>query len=214
MGLFKLPNLLPKEDKFCVILENLAHEASACAQHLQAFVSAQDTQSRDASAQALTEARARAKSLAADMTTELCRTFVTPFDREDLQDITADLYKIPKTIEKVKERLAMHDLALDRGDFNRQIDLIVKESEAMKEMVHDLTTRQSAQKVQDKVRVLYDLEHEGDAILGDLLVTLFRNTTDARDLILRKDIYDMLEKIIDRYRDAAGIALQMVLKHT
>ena len=44
--------------------------------------------------------------------------------------------------------------------------------------------------------------------------TIFTHENDMKELILRKDIYDMLEKVIDRYRDAAGVALQIVLKHS
>ncbi|HEY0901827.1 MAG TPA: hypothetical protein VGD95_06860, partial [Micavibrio sp.] len=63
-------------------------------------------------------------------------------------------------------------------------------------------------------RQLQELENKGDAILSELLVELFKGDNDARDLILRKDIYDMLEKVVDRYRDAASVALQIVLKHS
>lgn len=214
MAIFKFPSFLPKEGKFSVLLEQLAVQASTCAHHLKTFVESKDASDRERAGQAISDSRAEAKKLAAEMTRELCRTFVTPFDREDIQNISSDLYKIPKTIEKVKERLAMHGMSLDKGDFLPQIDLIVQESEAMETMVRDLARGQKSRQVQDKVALLYELEHKGDAILGDLLVSLFKNSNDARDLILRKDIYDMLEKIIDRYRDAAGVALQMVLKHT
>ena len=214
MAIFKLPSLLPKENKFCGILEQLAVQASACAHHLKTFVESAGEAERAKAAQAISNSRGQAKALAAAMTEELCRTFVTPFDREDIQDIASDLYKIPKTIEKVKDRMAMHGLAHDKGDFLRQIDLIVQEAEAMESMVRDLVAGRNGQQVQERIAFLYDLEHKGDAILGELLVSLFKGGGNARDLILRKDIYDMLEKIIDRYRDAAGVALQMVLKHT
>ncbi|MGB4057871.1 MAG: DUF47 family protein [Alphaproteobacteria bacterium] len=214
MALFKFPNLLPKEGKFAVLMENLAIEASACAHHLKTFVESKTEAEKAAATQAIRDSRTKAKILATDMTKELCLTFVTPFDREDIQDISTNLYKIPKTIEKVKQRMSMHGVALDKGDFIRQIDLIVLEAKAMEDMVRDLTRGQNSQQVQDKASLFFDLEHKGDAILNELLVSLFKNSNDAGDLIIRKDIYDMLEKIIDRYRDAAGIALQMVLKHT
>lgn len=212
--MFKFPRLLPKADRFCVLLEQLAQQAAACAQHLKTFVETQDAGERSRAASAIGESRTQAKKLAAEMTQELCRSFITPFDREDIQDFTAELYKIPKTIEKVKDRLELHGLTLDQGDFLRQIEVIVQEAEIMKGMVRNLVSGQSSQDVQDSVARLYDLEHKGDAVLSELLGSLFRGRAEARDLILRKDIYDMLEKIIDRYRDAAGIALQMVLKHT
>ncbi len=51
-------------------------------------------------------------------------------------------------------------------------------------------------------------------MLGQLLKNLFKGDRDIRDLILRKDVYDMLEKVLDRYRDASAVALQIVLKHS
>lgn len=214
MSLLKFPSLLPRENKFHVLIEGLSAQAASCARHLHTFVGSTDDSARARAGQAIGESRLKTKALAADMTRELCRTFVTPFDREDIQDFASDLYKIPKTIEKVRERLTLHGLHQEKGDFLRQTDLIVQEAEAMEIMVRDLVSGQSARQIQDKIAVLYDLEHKGDAVLGELLVSLFSTPHEARDLILRKDIYDMLEKIIDRYRDAAGVALQMVLKHT
>jgi uncharacterized protein Yka (UPF0111/DUF47 family) len=143
----------------------------------------------------------------------LCRSYITPFDRDDIQDFAAALYKIPKIMEKVKERMDLHGLAGEGRDFLRQVDVIVEEASAMDDIVKNLIRKPDSRRVQDKVSVLYDLEHKGDSILGELLATLFDEHTEARDLILRKDIYDMLEKVIDRYRDAAGVALQIVLKH-
>ena len=210
----KMPRLMPREDRFLHLIEDLAKQASVCARHLKAFIEAKDPQSRNNASGAIEEARTRARTLATEMTQQLCKSFITPFDREDIQDFTADLYKIPKTIEKVKNRIALHDLSVEKGGFSRQVDLIVEEADAMDDMVRNLVTGKDSKKIQDKIALLYELEHKGDAILSELLTSLFNGSDDARDLILRKDIYDMLEKIIDRYRDAAGVALQIVLKHT
>ena len=76
------------------------------------------------------------------------------------------------------------------------------------------TKRGDEKTIVGKVAQLHTLEANGDEVLGQLLSDLFKNHQDARDLILRKDIYDMLEKVLDRYRDAAEIALQIVLKHS
>jgi uncharacterized protein Yka (UPF0111/DUF47 family) len=215
MALLKFPSFLPKENKFCVLLEALATEAGICAQHLKIVVDTSDAGDREKASAAISSSRAKAKTIMTELTRELCRTFVTPFDREDIQGISDDLYKIPKIIEKVKERLSMHEAILtDRTDFMRQVDVIVAEAEAMQDMVGDLVSRRHAPQIQGKIARLYDLEHEGDKVLRELMTSLFKVERPTRDLILRKDIYDMLEKIIDRYRDAAGIALQMVLKHT
>lgn len=213
--MFKLPFLKPRDNKFCVLLEGLSTQARECAVHLKTFVESVNATEQAQAAEAITASRRKSKELTGQITAELCRTYITPFDREDIQDIAADLYKIPKTIEKIKERLATHGLNSVKGDFSRQIDVIVQESEAMQEMVRELTKAgHDDERIIAKAHQLQELENKGDAILGELLVALFKNNTDARDLILRKDIYDMLEKVVDRYRDAASVALQIVLKHS
>lgn len=213
--MFKLPFLKPKDNKFCVLLEGLSTQARECAVHLKTFVESTNAAEQAQAGEAITTSRRKSKELTGQITAELCRTYITPFDREDIQDIAGDLYKIPKTIEKIKERLSTHGINSVKGDFSRQIDVIVQESEAMQEMVRELTkASHDDERIIAKAHQLQELENKGDAILGELLVALFRDNTDARDLILRKDIYDMLEKVVDRYRDAAGVALQIVLKHS
>lgn len=210
----KFPFLKPKDNKFCVLLEGLSAEAQGCALHLKTFVESADAVECAAAGAAIEAARKRSKEMTGQVTAELCRTYITPFDREDIQDIAGDLYKIPKIIQKIKERLSTHGITSVKGDFSRQIDLIVQEAEAMEEMMKELTKGHDDDRVIAKAAVLQELENRGDAILGELLVSLFKENTDARDLILRKDIYDMLEKVVDRYRDAASVALQIVLKHS
>ncbi|MCM2343529.1 MAG: DUF47 family protein [Alphaproteobacteria bacterium] len=212
--MLNLPFLKPRDNKFCVLLEGLSTQARSCALHLQTFVESTQVEEQQTAAAAMAACRAQSKVLMGQVTAELCRTYITPFDREDIQDIAVDLYKIPKTIDKIRERLSAHALVSQKGDFSRQIDLIVQEAEAMEDMVRELTKGHDDKRVIAKAAQLQELEHRGDQILGELLVALFKDPSDVRDLILRKDIYDMLEKVIDRYRDAAAVALQIVLKHS
>lgn len=213
--MFKLSFLKPRDNKFCILLEGLSTQARACAVHLKNFVENPDEGVRAEAGEAINADRRQAKELTAQITAELCRTYITPFDREDIQDMAGNLYRIPKTIEKIKDRLSTHGISSVKGDFSRQIDVILQEAEAMEEMVRELTKQgHDDKRIFAKARQLQELENKGDAILSELLVELFRDHTDARDLILRKDIYDMLEKVVDRYRDAAGVALQIVLKHS
>ncbi len=209
MALF---NLLPQDDKFFHLLEKLSAQALQCARHLKTFVETNDENVRAKAAIAIDDCKAAAKETMGQVTGELCRSYITPFDREDIQEFSSQFYKITKTMEKVRERMQLHGLSSHREDFTRQTALIVLEAEAMDAMVQDLSKGRNLQ-IQEKVAMLQDLELKGDAILGELLVNLFNEGHSVRDLILRKDIYDMLEKVIDRYRDAAGVALQIVLKH-
>jgi uncharacterized protein Yka (UPF0111/DUF47 family) len=206
--------LLPKEDKFYTLIGALAEQARQCAGHLQNYVRSTDDTAKKQAVKAINECRAASKKLSADVTKELCLTFITPFDREDIQDFTFSLYKIIKTIKKICDRMEVYKITNERGDFSRQSDLIVQEAEAMEDMVKELIGGHHNDRIIAKANVLHELENTGDNILGELLGDLFRDENDIKKLILKKDIYDMLEKVIDRYRDTAAVALQIVLKHS
>ena len=208
-----LSNLLPREDKFFVLMRALSEQAHDGTVLLKNYIEAKDVTSREDAGRKIAACKAEAKRLIEKITREVSLSFITPFDREDIQEFSVHLYKIPKTIDKIRERLELHEIRSDGGDFSRQVDLIVQEAAAMQEIVEDLTKKGSEQAIIAKVNVLHDLETRGDEVLGELLKNLFRDTKDIRDLILRKDIYDMLEKVLDRYRDASAVALQIVLKH-
>lgn len=207
-------NFLPKQEKFYAYLTQLTAVAQEGAQILKTYVEAQDMAGRKAAWQSLAECRAQSKTVMGEVTDELGRSFVTPFDREDIQNFCQYLYRIPKMIERVMQRMELHGLGTGRADFLRQIDVILQEAALMEAMVADLIHKRNAKQMMHNVALLHDLEQKGDDILQELLSSLFVESHDVKDLMLRKDIYDMLEKVIDRYRDAAAVTLQIVLKYS
>lgn len=211
---FSFSSIFPSEHKFYDFLERQADHASACARHLKDFMASPDAIGRDRAAKAIDEQRAEAKALSSEITLELCRSFITPFDREDIQDFADIMYKIPKIIEKIKDRVLMHGISTGDGDFIRQVDLIVEEALATEELVKALVGGKGSNRVIAQIEKLRDLEQKGDDIRNELLVSLFKSERDIKDIIMHRDIYDMLEKVVDRFRDAAGVALQIVLKHS
>lgn len=211
--MLNIARLLPSEGKFYRYLEQLSAEAHTSAMHLKTFVTTKDRAVRAEAGKAISNCRVQAKKTSSEVTQELCLTFITPFDREDIQQFSSYLYKITKTIEKVREYIELHDL-FDVVDMPRQIDLIIQEADGMDSMVQALIKGGKPQQIVEKAALLDGLENKGDAVLSELLVNLMKDTKDVRLMILRKDIYALLERVIDGYRDAAGIALQIALKHS
>jgi uncharacterized protein Yka (UPF0111/DUF47 family) len=211
--MLNIARLLPSEGKFYRYLEQLSAEAHTSATHLKTFVESKDPPTRTEAGRAISNCRMQAKKLSSEVTQELCLTFITPFDREDIQFFSSYLYKITKTIEKVREYIEIHDVH-DIDDLPRQIDLIIQEADAMDSMVQALIKGGKPEQIVQKAALLDGLENKGDAVLSELLVNLMKDTKDVRRMILRKDIYDLLERVIDGYRDAAGIALQIALKNS
>ena len=206
--------ILPREDKFSKLLTELSEVAHASAIDLKHYLESDDHSHREIKKIEIAKSRQRSKDVLSQITKTLCQTYITPFDREDIQDFAVHLYKITKIVDKVRERIELHGIAQENGDFSRQIDLIIREGAVMSEMVAALGKGKTSRMIVDKAELLQDLELQGDAVLAELFVSLFKEGRPARDLILRKDTYDMLEKVIDRYRDVSNIAVEIVLKHS
>ncbi len=211
--MFKFLSLKPREDKFRKILDEMSVQADDCARHLKTFLDGADPAARDRAAQDIAQCKAAAKILSLQVTKELCRTYITPFDREDIQALSVHLYRIPKTIEKIKDRVVMHRLNQTGGEFSRQADIILEQADVLRTTISEIIGKQDAKSIVAKAGAMDILEQRGDTAFGELLVALYEQQGDVRDILLRKDLYDLLEKVVDAYRDVSAVALQIVLKH-
>lgn len=211
--MFSLAKIFPREEKFYNLLTELSTLAGLSARHLKTYVDSTSAAERETASAALHSVREQAKRVSSETTRELCISFITPFDREDIQDFTNNLYKIPKTIDKVRQYLELH-VVTDITDLAPQVNVIVQEAEAMESMVKTLIAGGKVKEVMKQAALLDKLENDGDEVLAGLLVNLLKNTADARQFILRKEVYDLLERVIDKYRNAAEVALQIALKNS
>ena len=206
--------IFPRDEKFFQLLERLTEEVCAASGHLSTLLTAPDETLRTQANANISTTKANAKTVSLDLTKELCTSFVTPLDREDIQSISDDLYKIPKTIEKIAERIQLHHLSGDQSDFAPQAELIVQEAAAVRALMHDLIGKGDRTKIPARAALLHELEHKGDEIRSKLIGDLFISERDVRDLLIRRDIYDLMEKVVDRFRDVASTAVQTVLKNS
>jgi uncharacterized protein Yka (UPF0111/DUF47 family) len=208
--MFSLQTIFGKGDKFYGLLEKSADAALESARAVHALVVQADHQPVMAEFAA---ARAREKALAAQISEELVNTFVTALDREDIEALNSALYKIPKTIEKFAERYEIVAARLDGVDFAQRALVLERSGEVVREMIGELRRLRidPMKKLQDR---LQSLESEGDRMLLAPYRTLYVESNDAMRAMLAKDLFELLEKAIDKCRDVGNIVYSIVLKHS
>ena len=207
-------SLFPKDKTFIIQLNQLAEQTFIASQKLSLLMHSTNPTDAAAATATIHAAKAEAKRIANEVTGDLCRTFVTPFDREDIQQLADHLYKIPKIIEKIVDRLELHKLEGGQDDFFPQVDLIRQEADVLRDMVSMLSGKKGTAAILERITLLDQLEQKGDDVRHELLGTLYNSEREIRDLLIRRDIYDMLEKVVDRFRNVAGVAMQIVLKNS
>lgn len=206
-----LQNLLPQEKIFNDGLIQLATLSLDCCNNLKTLLSEIEPNSK--TQQALFDHKTKAKQLLEDYTVALCRSFITPYDREDMQSLAVTLYKIPKRANKIKSKLAIDCGVKHRGDFLKLIDIVLQQANLLVDMIEQFN-KHSMMRVHDASMQIHQLEDEQDALVAELTQQLAANCPDVKEFIIVKDIYDMLEKLADNYRDASDLGMRIILKHS
>jgi uncharacterized protein Yka (UPF0111/DUF47 family) len=209
--MFSLQTIFGKGDKFYGLLEASAAAARESTRALVELLSAPPPQR---SLEKFKLARHREKNLQAQISQELVNTFVTALEREDIDALSNTLYKIPKIVEKFAER---YMLAVDRlGDmeFTPRAIMLERACEVIEEMVGLLRKGMNidtSKALNDKMQAI---EAEADRLILELYRETYAGETDPMRYLILKDLYELLEKAIDRCRDAGNVVHQVVLKNS
>jgi uncharacterized protein Yka (UPF0111/DUF47 family) len=202
-----------RDEAFFDLLEASAAEARNCALELKNVIAhlGGDT---SAQLESIQQSRRKHKKLTQGITERLCRTFITPLDREDIEALNSALNKVPKTVEKIAERLAVCPVKFTNDIVLKQCTLLDQATEEVVGMVGALRKKAGLDTIQDHQDRLQHIEGDGDKVLMNLLRELYNGKVEAIEVIMLKDLYELLERAIDRCRDAGNVVFQMVLKYS
>ena len=209
--MFSLQRLLGKEDKFFSLLEASAEEARTS---VQALVKVSKSLDQPMAIEEFAYARKKDKQITREITEAVFTTFVTALEREDIEELSTALYKIPKMIQKFTTRILITPQYVKGIDFSTQIGLLDRATELVLELVKSLRGGMELEKVKDLNEKLQFLESEADKELTQLYKALFSGKHEPLQVIALKDLYEQLEKVIDRCRDAGNVIAHIALKHS
>jgi uncharacterized protein len=209
--MFSLQKLFGKDDKFFTLMEGSAEEARAS---IHSLVKLLQTPAPKRSLAEFVDIRRKDKRITKELTEHLCKTFVTPLEREDIEALSEALYKIPKTVEKFSERLLIADQVVKGMEFSKQMELLAKAADTLVLLVKELRKGVNLERVKTQNDQLQFIEGEGDKLMLDSLRELYNGDHSVINVIIYKDLYEILEKVFDRCRDVGNIVFQIVLKHS
>ena len=209
--MFSLQTIFGKGDKFYGLLEASAAAARESTRALVELIAAPPAQR---SLEKFKLARQREKQLAAQISQELVNTFVTALDREDIDALSSALYKIPKIVEKFAERYTLASPRLGEVDFASRAAMLERACEVIEQMIGLLRKGMNidtSKELNDKMQAI---EAEADRLILELYRETYAQETDPMRYLILKDLFELLEKAIDRCRDAGNVVHQVVLKNS
>lgn len=204
-----LQKLLGKEDRFFDLFEASAEQASQSARALRKFLL---NVNPGASLDEFIASRRKDKAITAQINETLCTNFVSSLEVEDIEDLSNCIYKIPKTVEKIAERILLAPQHLQGVDLSPQVGMLEKATDILSSMVKELRKGLSRSRVAALNQELQAVEGDADKKINELLRGVYNTTENPGRVVFLKDTYELLEKVTDRCRDAGNVILRIVLK--
>jgi predicted phosphate transport protein (TIGR00153 family) len=203
----RLP-FIPREEKFFELFVEDAQNVLAAARLLEEFFRSYDERERLASQ--LRDLERRGDQMSHDIGQRLERTFVTPFDREDIHQLISRLDDVLDFIEEVADTCILYKIDAPTPTAHDQAEILVKQVE---EIVRALEKLRRFKDIGPHWIEIHRLENEGDRIARKAIADLFTNGNDPIEIIKWKDLYALLEDAIDSCEDAANVIERIVVKH-
>ncbi|HEY1050259.1 MAG TPA: DUF47 family protein [Prosthecobacter sp.] len=204
--------LFGKSDVFFDLLQASAAQARQSVQALNQLLS----QPVGAAPQleSFSATRREDKKITRQIDEALCKTFVTELEREDIESLANALYKIPKTVEKIAERVMISRERLATADFSAQIKLMGAAADIVVTMISELSKKLDLERVKSLNEQIQQIEGDADKLVLNCLRQLYTVEKDAVLVVILKDLYDLMEKVVDRCRDAGNVVAHIVLKNS
>ncbi len=140
----------------------------------------------------------------------LNRTFVTPFDRDDIFRLATSIDDICDLVDEAALNVELYDVRRIPERAREQADVL---NRAAEELAIGVGRLEGFRDASDELRQLRELEDEGDRLVRQAVAELFRSGQDAISIIRWKDIHEQLEEAVDAFQTAADVLEAILVKN-
>lgn len=199
--------LIPRDEKFFDLFIRDGENLLEAARKLEAMVASYDRlDERVAEIQALEK---RGDQIGTEVAIRLERSFITPFDREDIHELVIHLDDVVDGIQAAAETFVIYGIE-QPDDAVRQLVGILG-GQAV-ELLAALTKLERGRDLATHLATVHDLEHQADGLSRAAIGRLFRGGLDPLEVIKLRDLYRLLEETIDAAEDAAEVIERILAK--
>ncbi|MFC2069559.1 DUF47 domain-containing protein [Chloroflexota bacterium] len=210
MSVFKLP-FMPREEKFFDLFEESTRNMVKAAQILKELMyNWEDVGGKLAE---ITELEHEGDKITHQIMEHVHRTFVTPFDREDIALLAHSLDDVTDFIHATADAMFIYKVDRPTQSAKELCDSIVQATAELERVMPMLRRRSQLKQVLEPCVEINRLENEADTVFRSAMGELFDNTTDIAEIIKWREIYEHMESATDRCEDVANVLEGVALKH-
>ena len=200
--------ILPRDEKFYDMFTELAQRLTASATLLhEMFKSPGELHAKVGTIKGLEH---EADNITHDIIDRIDRTFVTPFDREDIHALASELDDVIDLIDGTARRATIFRIQRTRPAAVVLAEVLARAASTVEEGVRDMKDAKHVYAISEKLKIL---EEEGDAIYHEAMGALFAEGGDALEVVKWKDLYDKIEDALDQCEDVGNVLHSIAIKN-
>jgi predicted phosphate transport protein (TIGR00153 family) len=199
--------LIPRDEKFFDLFVEDGENLLEAARKLEQMVTSYDRlDERVAEIQVLEK---KGDAIDDELVARLQRSFITPFDREDIHELVVHLDDVVDGIQATAETFTIYRIRQPDDDVKQLVGLLSAQAVQLLDALRKLETKKD---VAPHLHQIHELEHKADGLSRAAIGRLFRDGNDPLEVIKLRDLYTVVEETIDAAEDAAEVIERILAK--
>ncbi len=203
-------NLIPREEQYFDLFAQMTLYIEDAVRELKQML-ADKRENYNAYSQRIKRLELACDEITHTISTKLNKSFITPFDREDIYLMSTALDDIVDLVDDAARAIVIFDIGEIRDYTCDFAGVLEKMGEELREIVAQL---QKPKNITQRLLEIHRLENDGDDIYHAAIAELFHEDRDPLTVLKWKDIYEKLEAAVDRCEYVASIIESVIIKHT
>ena len=215
MGINNLGKLfMPKNKIFYGLFEEVADRVYQMSKLLVTLVNETDFDKRSTYIAQIEDLEHKNDDNTHQIFTELGRNFITPFDREDIHSLASALDDIADYIFASSKKINFYKVNPNDTGIRKLADLIALGAAEIKVAVHGLRDMKDLRKMTEALVKVNSIENQADDVFDMSIDMLFQTENDAKEVIKKREIYQVMEIATDKCEDAANVIESIIIKYS
>ncbi|MCX5996442.1 MAG: DUF47 family protein [Chloroflexi bacterium] len=205
-------NLMPRDDKFFDLFEVSAKNMVRAAESLKDMIYSWEC--FDEKLEEMTKIEHQGDTITHEIMFQLNRSFITPFDREDIGLLAHSLDDVTDLIQSSADTMVLYKVKTPGKRARELADILVQITTEVENVMPSLRRHNSnLEKILNSCVEINRLENLADTIYRTALTELFEDDSDIADIIKWREIYEHMESATDMCEDVANVLESVALKH-
>ena len=214
MSLYSMLSIfLPKDKVFFTLFEKVATTVGDMGDLITQIVHENDYSQRAALITKLEQLEHRNDEFTHQIFQELGKNFITPFDREDIHYLAIALDDICDYIYASGKKINFYKVNPDDNGIRKMAEIIRQGSHEVKAAVYELRNMKNIKRISDSIIKINSFENQADDVFDMCIERLFDMENDVKELIKKREIYQVMEIVTDKFEDAANVMDSILVKY-